>query len=356
MKLNKLLLIAVASLFFASCSDDDNNAVPASGEYANGFFILNQGGFMNGDASVSFLSENMQIENNIFAGVNPGHILGDTGQDIAVMGDYAYIVMNFSSGIVVVNRYNFQYVTTIENGLDNPRYIAFSGGKAYVTNWGDPGVPTDDFVAVINLSNNTVAATIPVAEGPEKIVEANGKLYVAHSGGHNFGNTVTVINSTSNTVATTINVGYVPNSLEAVNGKLYVLSGGVPAWSFTLPETAGNLSIINLADNTVNTVNFTGMIHPLNLDVEEGNIYYTVDSGVYKMPVTATAFPTAPLFTTAAHGAFGVYSFAVKGNHIYLGDAGDFNSAGKVYVYSQTGLLEHSFTVGVIPSVFCFNN
>jgi YVTN family beta-propeller protein len=280
MKLNKLLLTALAaSLFLASCSDDDNNIAPPSGDYVNGLFILNQGGFGHGDASVSFLSNDFELENNIFAGVNPGHILGDTGQDIGLTGEQAYIVMNFSNKIEVVNRYNFEHITTIEAGLDNPRYIAFASGKAYVTNWGDPGVATDDFVAVINLTDNTVITTIPVAEGPERIVEANGKLYVAHAGGYGFGNTVSVIDSTNSTLAATINVGYVPNSLEVADGKLYVMNGGVPSWSFTLPESAGSMSIINLANNTVSsTVNFSGMVHPMNIDIEAGNIYYTVDS------------------------------------------------------------------------------
>lgn len=358
MKLNKLLLTAfAASLFLASCSDDDTNIAPPSGDYVNGVFILNQGNFGQGNAAVSFLSSDFELENNIFAGVNPGHILGDTAQDMGLVGDRAYIVLHNSSKIEVVNRYNFQHIATIEDGLDNPRYVAFANGKAYVTNWGAPGVTTDDFVAVISLESNAVTATIPVVEGPERIVEALGKLYVAHAGGYGFGNKVTVIDSGNNTIAKTIDVGYVPNSLEVADGKLFVMNGGVPSWSFTLPESSGSLSVINLANNAVSTtVNFTGMVHPMNLDIEAGNLYYTVDSGVFKMPSSATAFPTAPLFTTTAQGAYGVYSFAVKNNHIYLGDAGDYNSAGKVYVHSLTGAPEHSYTVGVIPAGFYFNN
>src|SRR5689334_21519278 len=129
MKLHKLLLTVIAGSFlFVSCSDDDSNpAAPASGEYANGVLILNQGNFGAGNSEVSFLSNDMQMEHNIFSGVNPDLELGDTGQSIGFHGDLAYIVMNFSEKIEVVNRYTFQHVATISEGFINPRYIAFSG-------------------------------------------------------------------------------------------------------------------------------------------------------------------------------------------------------------------------------------
>ncbi|MGV3461045.1 MAG: YncE family protein [Flavobacterium sp.] len=358
MKITRLALSLFAlSIVAASCSDDDTPVAPApSGAYADGVLILNQGGFGHGDASVSFLTNDFELENNIFAGVNPDILLGDTAQDMGLVGDRAYIVLNNSHKIEVVNRYTFDHIATIEDGLDNPRYIAFANGKGFVTNWGDPADTTDDYVAVIDLASNTVTAEKAVAEGPERIIENNGKLYVAHKGGYGYGNKVTVINGTTNAVETTLPVGYVPEGLVVENGRLYVLSGGVPSWSWTLPESAGSLTIINLSDNTVaSTINFSAMAHPMNLQIEDGSVYYTEDSSVYKMSLTATAFPTTPLFTTTAQGEYGVYSFAVEDGHIFLGDAGDYNSAGKVYVHSLTGANEHTYTVGVVPTGFYFN-
>lgn len=175
--------------------------------------------------------------------------------------DLAYVVLNYSNKIEVVNRYTFESVATINAGLDNPRYIAFENGKGYVTNWADPIDTTDDYVAVVDLSTNTVISTIAVAEGPENIIEENDMIYVAHEGGYGYGNTITVINPNTDAVSTTITVGDVPNAMDEENGKLYVICGGVPSWGGT--ETSGELNIINLADNTVETTyTFSGMVHP----------------------------------------------------------------------------------------------
>src|SRR5690606_11455482 len=131
MKLHKLLLTAIAGSFlFVSCSGDDDTTFtpPASGAYENGVFVLNQGVWGAGNAEVSFISGNLTIENNLFKGVNEDMDLGDVGQDIEVNGNFAYIVLNASNKIVVVDRNTFAHIATISQGLNNPRYIAFANG------------------------------------------------------------------------------------------------------------------------------------------------------------------------------------------------------------------------------------
>jgi YVTN family beta-propeller protein len=356
MKLNKLLLTALAGSFlFVSCNSDDDSGNGSSGVYDNGVLVLNQGGFGFGNASASFITDSLTIENNIFASNNPGHVLGDTGQDIGLEGDKAYIVLNVSNTIEVVNRYTFAHITTIDNGLVNPRYIAFHDDKAYVTNWGDATNADDDYVAIIDLNTNTVTGQIPVAEGPERILEENHKLYVSHYGGYGFGNTLSVINPSNNSLETTITTGDLPRFMVEENNKLYVLSEGVPSWGGT--ETTGKLQVINLSNNQVTTtIEFPEGQHPANLVEEDGKLYYTVDSDIYAMSISATTLPTAPIFSTTDQGVYGVYAFEVKDNKIYVGDAGDYSSNGHVYIYSLTGALLKSFEVGVIPAGFYFND
>jgi YVTN family beta-propeller protein len=353
MKFNKLVVAVLAgSLFFVSCSNDDDTTEAPSGAYDNGVLVLNQGNFNAGNASVSFISDALTVENNIFQ-TNSGRVLGDVGQDIGLEGNNAYIVVNNSGKIEVANRYTFAPVATI-SGLVNPRYIAFENGKGYVTCWGAGAIATDDYVAVIDLATNTVSTTIPVAEGPEKIIEENGKLYVAHKGGFGFGNSVTVINTANNAIVTTITVGGIPGSLEEENGTLYVLSEGYPSYAAT--ETAGSLTRINMTNNTViSTTNFAGTTHPSNLVIEGGALYYTVDNTVFKGGLLNLALPTTPLFTADIATGTSLTALTVEDNTIYIG-SGSFSANGNVKTYSLTGTLQQTLAVGVAPTGFYFND
>src|SRR5690606_23695600 len=100
----------------------------------------------------------------------------------------------------------------------------------------------DDYVAVINTASNSVETTISVVEGPEKLLEENGKIFVAHKGGWGYGNSISVINAVSNSV-TSITVADIPDSLDTEGGFLYVLCSGRESWSGI--ETDGALVKIN---------------------------------------------------------------------------------------------------------------
>ena len=94
MKIKQLVFGLCIATFFGSCSNDDVKQVPLPA-YNSGILILNQGGFNNGNSSISYLSyDYTTLQNDVFSTVNSGLILGDTGQDIGLNGQYAYIVLN----------------------------------------------------------------------------------------------------------------------------------------------------------------------------------------------------------------------------------------------------------------------
>jgi hypothetical protein len=75
--------------------------------------------------------------------------------------------------------------------------------------------------------------------------------------------------------------------------------------------------------------------------------------GVYKKDLGAAALPTAPIFTATATT---VYGFAAQNSKFYVGDAIDYVANGKVTVYDVAGTLQKTYTVGVMPNGFYFNN
>lgn len=321
------------------------------GPFENGILVSHEGNFGMGNASISFVSYDFAtVENNIFNNVN-GNALGDTAQSIAFYDNLAYVVLNGSNKIEIVNRYTFESVTTIDSGLSNPRHIAFANGKGYVTNWGDGSSATDDYLAIIDLSTNTLSAqTISVEEGPEEIVANDDMVYVAHQGGWSQNDIVSVIDTGSDTVTTTINVGDVPNTLQFDDlGDLWVLCGGNPSW--TGNETAGKLSKINTSDNSVTSIDFGATEHPNFLSISDGMMYYYLGGSVYKMATSDSTLPSTSEIT-----GLNLYNMTVKDNMLYGVDAGDFVSNG---TFSSYGLSSNTMTnttnVSIIPGGIYFN-
>lgn len=348
MRLTRLFTALLLSpLFLASCTSDDNSQTPL-GSYDNGILVLNEGGI----GEVSYISNDLQtIQNDIFSTVNgSADNLGSYAQSMFFDGNRAYIISNGSNKITVVNRYSFEYITTIATGMQIPRYGVVLNGKAYVTNINDYMSATDDFVSVINLADFSVEAPIAVNNLAERIVAHNGKLYVA-GGSFGMGDVITVIDAASKTVESTINVGVAPNSLEEKDGILYVLCGSFSANS--------KLVKIDLQTNAIiGSIAFPDtMGNAANLDVEGNFAYFSVGPKVYKATLTAASVADVPLFDTGSISAYIGYGFAVNGNRVYISEAAeDFTSFGSVYIYSTDGIFIDKIPVGLGPNGFYFNN
>lgn len=355
MNFKKLTLFVLSISMFFGCQPDERDDVNLPlGDYENGVLILNQGNFGQGNSSISYLSNDFNtFQAHAFQAVNPNITLGDTGQDIGFYEDRAFVVMNNSNKIEVLNRYTLTHEATISVGLNNPRYIVFAQGKAFVTNWGDGMNPNDDYVAVFNLNDYSLHTNIAVEEGPERLLAHNNKVYVAHEGGFGFNNKVSLIDAVSSQITTIFEVGDVPKSLQVYNNEVYVLCGGKPSWSEN--ETAGSLYKITENNTAVLALNFNENKHPANLIQENNQFYFSIHAEVYQMNANATSLPTVPIFETTTQGVYGIYSMGIRDNLIYIGDAADYNSNGKVLIYQPNGTLVIEKTVGVIPTGF-YNN
>ena len=349
------LLKSTAYLLFftflvTSCTQDDDDIIVPLGDYEYGFLITNEGPFQNGSGTVSFVSDDYSlVENQIFNQVNSSD-LGNVVQSMGFNDDHAYIVVNNSNKIEVVNRYTFETIATITEGLNNPRYFVSSGSNGYVTNWGDPFDNTDDFVAVIDLSTNTVSTIIPVAFGPEKLIMANNDLYVAHQGGYGQNNILSVIDVSANMLESIIEVGDVPNSMVVSNNDIWVLCGGNPL--FTGNETNGRLVKVETSDNTVvQAFDFLTTKHPTSLSIDGSTLIYNLDGEVFSKEATSSSLPTTRIIT----GSF--YAMATNDGKLYATDAGDFASNGILRIFDLSTNSEIiTIETGIIPGGVYFNN
>lgn len=352
MKIRFLMTAVFSAVLFASCeSDNEIEEIPQEelGNYSEGVFILNEGNFGSGNSSVSFLDKELQeLQNNIYAEENDGESPGDTGQSMGFYEDYAFIVMNVSGKIEVVDRHSFENLATIETGLENPRFIDFSNGKAFVTNWGDGMDPDDDFIAVYDLGNFELEETIPVEEGPETLMTINNRVYVAHEGGFSFNNKISVIDPEDNTIQEIIEVGDVPNSMVSNGNSLWVLSSGLP--SYAEEETPGKITQIDLIDHdVVNELSFNDNAHPSDLNLDGEILYYTLEETVYEIDLVNQEVPGTPVTEFTDEGI--LYGFKVAEGKIYAAFANyDFTGDGKLIVQDRTGNSKVEFSTGINPN------
>lgn len=342
MKLKNLYLGIIASAFlFASCSNDDDNNDAPLGAYDNGVLILNEGNFGTPNASVSFVSNDFNtFQNDIFKLVNTPMVLGDVAQSMSFSNEKAFIVVNNSNEVEVVNRYTFKSLGTITEKLQNPRYSVVLNDKLYVTN------SISKAVTVYDAKTFAYIASIPLNKTAERIVAANGKLYVTNAA-YGSGTDVTVISPASNTVSKTITLANGINSIEEKNGSVYVLSG---------TSTKNTLSKINTSTDTATSFEATATKSALNMDIDGDKIYYTQATEVYAINLTATAFSDKALFSVKDSSWSTFYGFGVIDGKIYSGDANAFTSDGTVTVYSSTGTVLKTLTAGKGPNGFYSNN
>ncbi|ROI03843.1 MULTISPECIES: T9SS type A sorting domain-containing protein [unclassified Chryseobacterium] len=335
-------LILVFVIFFANAQTE-------------GVLVLNEGGAGSNNAEISLISNQSVVTNNYFKINNNNATLGDTAQDIKIFGDKIFVVLNISNQIKVINKSDFSLITTISSNLDNPRYIAFSGNKFYVTNWGGSG-SVNNYVAVFDLNTYAHETNISVGSGPEKIYSKDNRLYVLLKGGFGINQFMDIINISTNTVESQVNVGDFPHSIFEKDNFLYIMSSGNPYTS----NSFGTFTIYNTTtQNTVSSTTFPAGTKPAYMDTDGTNIYYMKDASIYKTPIAAPSFSTTPIatapITVTSYGT--AYGFNVVNNTIYVADPQGYIAPGKIYTYDLQGTQQNTFTVSMLPNqVIAYSN
>ena len=344
MKLFNLTLFL--ALCLSSCTSNDDSELPL-GNYEDGILIVNEGNAQSG--SVTFAANNLQtVQQDIFSLVNPQQLLGGYVQSMFFNGDRAFIISNFANKITVVNRYTFEYLGSIETGLYHPRYGVVYNGKAYVTNMAGWESDQDDYVAVINLATFMAETPIQLDSYAERITINNGKIIVSN-GAFGSGSSITIIDTAENSVQN-INIGISPNSMAIVSDILYVLGNYTDGTSALVKIPLATPTSFQLADLSA-TILFAA-----NLVEDQGMLYFTAGSKVYKMSAT-TLLPDMPLFDTQSNSIYIGYGFAVRDSRIYVCEATeDFISDGKVLVYNMNGSLLAEIPAGLGPNSIYFND
>lgn len=345
-------LLAVGTLLLTAC-DPKEDATPA-GKYENGVLIVNEGQFGKGTGTVSYFNRSTKtVENDIFQTTN-GRPLGSLVQSVSIHNDKAYVVVNNGNKIEVADAKDFTSVGVI-SGLAQPRYfLGLTDQKAYVSQWGADGLTGS--VVVVNLNTNTVTKTIATGRGAERMLRVNNNVYVTWEGGYGNDNRVTVLDANTDAVVANIVVGDNPNSIQLdASNKLWVSCGGIRDYMNPTLNTFGSLVRINPASNAVElTIPIPSLIdYPEKLTLNKGRnvLFYAYGGKVYRQEINSSSLNANPFISRPVYG-LGVDPAE---DVLYIADAGDFISNGKVIRYNvNTGAPLDSVQVGIGPSDFMF--
>ena len=265
---------------------------------ANKLFVLNEGTLSSNNATLDFIrfSKGLYIS-DAFKKMNPsvGAGLGDVGNDIAVIGDEVWIVVNNSGIVEVISAEDETEIKAIS--VPTPRFIAYDDNYAYVTSWAGAFAKYEGWELIdsfntkgqvyrINLKTKQIEGTVEVGYQPEGIAFYDGKLYVANSGGltlpptYSYDNTVTIIDVASFKEVKTVEVQVnLKNVYSDGAGKIYVTSLGnywdIPSGLYMLnaanpdsPQHVGdNVSVSAIHGDTVYCIgtktefDFSGIDH-----------------------------------------------------------------------------------------------
>lgn len=339
-------LIVLASLSILSCNRDTPEPGPTTplrtftpGE---GMFVLNEGGFNAGNASLSYYATGGADAgasfNDLFYKSN-GVPLGDVAQSMAFINGELYIIVNNSSKIVVVNPSDLKVLHTI-TGLNGPRNIVQVGGRAYVTQMNSTKV------MILDLASHSIAGSIDFRTTTEAISCVNNKLFVTSQ----VSDKLFVVDlSVGNTVDSTAVIAPGGNSMVTdVNGKLWILTYG--SWS---AASAGGLFRIDPATNLLEaSMPFSTSDFPTHLCKNPaGDSLFFLNYSVYRMAITDPALPTASFISGASH-SFYTLGLMPTTNDLYIGDAVDYVQSGIIYRYNSSGTVLDTDTVGVNPNGF----
>ena len=344
-KINYVFALMSLAILLGSCSDDNDTPDEPLGDYENGYFVSNEGPFQNGSGTITFVGDDGTVSQNVYNRVN-GEDLGNIVNSMFINGDKAYIVVNNSSRVVVVNRYTMEKEAVIEgDDINNPRHFVAVNGKGFISNWGDPFDSGDDFITVVSLESNAVLDKISVEEGPEEMIISGNKLFVCLKGGYGSNNKVVAIDTSNNSVLDNIEVGDVPESIVADSkGYLWVLCSGNQA--YTGNETAGILYKIDPSDYSLSWMEFETVEHPTLLNSELGELFYSLDGKVYEMDEDASELPSDAI--DGLDGFF--YSMLVYGGQLYGTDAKDFASEGDLKIFDiKSGTTLETIGAGIVP-------
>ncbi len=352
----KTIVLFVIILSGVACDDMKDVPTPVvlpltPGETGQ-LYVLSEGLFNMNNSTLNLINFTNRTMNPDYFLFQNNRGLGDTANDMKLYGGKLWIVVNVSSQVEVVNARTGMSLKRIplfnDKGVARqPRYITFSGNKAYVCSF-------DGTVSRIDTTSMAIEAVTAVGRNPDGITAVNGKLYVSNSGGldiPNYDNTVSVVDISSFKEIKKITVGLNPFKVEVDSeGDVYVVSRGnngsikstwcrINSQTDEVVQTFADLPVVNFTIH-----NDTAYLY--NFDYVKST-YWVKTFDCKTEQLISDSFITD---STILERPFGIYVNPTNGN-VYLTDARNYTVKGDLLCFSRKGKLLYKIEkIGLNPN------
>lgn len=350
--MSKIFIVFVSVILFSGCKSDDPklltpDVLPTS---IKGLLIANEGGFGSSTASLSlYIPDSSKVYSDIFFTAN-NRALGDVANDITILNNKAFIVVQNSHRIEVISTETYKSVGTLSLPGNTPNKILIvNETKAYVTNLYKGTVTSFNPTTLV-----VVKDSIPVGLNPQGMVFANGKIYVCNSG-YGSDSTVSVIDPATDAVIKTIIVGIEPTDIAVdSDGDIFVRCSGYTDWSNSSKDTPGHIAVLNTSTDSVTStipLSLDAFGHPSKMIVtKKGFGFVVVKNGIAKFETTGNSIIEPQYVVKRGY----TLAFDDLSEKLYVADAKDFVQNGTIYGYDKNKVLSDSAIVGIIPGSIVF--
>jgi hypothetical protein len=298
--------------------------------------VLNEGNFMWANAAVDLYNiDSGTLRSDVYTTINKKP-LGDVLQSGSMINGDVWLVVNNSGKIAVLDSQTLQEKYSI-TGLGSPRYALKAGAQVWIT---------DLYSGKIQVRDETgkqLRKTINTGSWTEQMVCNADFVWVAcYDGWIRKYNTQTFMISDSSYVGKGLR-WLVKDRLERI-------------WALASYNDSGYSRLQQWSADGRKLKNFamplTGYASSLCMNAEKDSLYFLAN-GVYCMGIEDIQLPSKPVFTKAGANFYGIACHPRR-KMLFVCDAADYVSKGKVYLIGSAGKEVGSFTAGIIPSGFVF--
>ncbi|MCK9346143.1 MAG: DUF5074 domain-containing protein [Bacteroidales bacterium] len=327
-----ILLLTVSCMKYGPAGTEDFHPSPPG----EGLFIVNEGNFMYGNASLSYYiprTGNMQHE--VFIRAN-GINLGDVAQSMTIYSGLGYIVVNNSGVIFVIDPDTFRLKGSI-TGMISPRYIHFiNDHKAYVTDL------YQEKITIVDPVSFRITGYVPTPghRSTEEMAQWKNLLFVSC---WSYDNKLLVIDTRTDRIVDSLVVEKEPTQL--------LLDSNDKIWCVA----SGNLYRIHPGERKIEHIFPAGDQQSrtyLALNPRGDTLYY-LNRNLWRMPVNAGSLPAVPFVRLPQRPYYGL-AVDPATYDIYVADALDYVQQGKIYRFDPRGVPVDTLTAGINPGFFCF--